>query len=199
MGNIWREQLIQNQDLSKSKKLVLDVKQRMKDISSQNITNELTENPSKLNFLAMYKNEHKFEKYLQMHNFEHRRAITKLRTSSHKLGIETGRWNNIQRENRICENCLYNNVDDEHHFLFECHMHIAERTELFETLQNKTNIDISHPEHQEEISKKMFSTDDLASLNAIGKFICNAFKKRENTTFYTQPCQFIFYQDTQQK
>ena len=92
MGNIWRDQLIHNKDLSNDKKLILDIKQRMQDMSSQTIISTLTENPSKLNFLAIYKNDHKFEKYLQMDNFEHRRAITKIRSSSHKLEIETGRW-----------------------------------------------------------------------------------------------------------
>ena len=198
MGNIWRDQLIHNKDLSNDKKLILDIKQRMKDMSSQTIISTLTEKPSKLNFLAIYKNDHKFEKYLQMDNFEHRRAITKIRSSSHKLEIETGRWCNIPRENRICQNCALNKVEDEFHLLFECQMHVAERTKLFDVLKYKMNIGLppSHP--QEETIKNIFSTDDLTALNAFGKFISDALKKREDMTFYTLPPHYIFYQHNEQ-
>ena len=66
--------------------------------------------PGKLHFLAKLKNTHIFEPYLNINNFEHRRAITKIRTSSHKLEIETGRWNKMQRENRICKNCALGKI-----------------------------------------------------------------------------------------
>lgn len=36
------------------------------------------------------------------------RTIARFRTSNHKLPIETGRWNNVDRENRKCWLC---NVD----------------------------------------------------------------------------------------
>ena len=72
-------------------------------------------------------NSHNFEPYLRIENFEHRRAITKIRTSSHKLEIETGRWHNIQRTDRTCKNCALDIVEDELHFLLDCTMHVIER------------------------------------------------------------------------
>ena len=127
MGNIWREQLIHNKNMSEDKKVMNGIRRRMTDISSQTIVTTLTKNTGKLDFLAISKKDHKFEKYLYIHNFEHRRAISKLRTSSHKLEIETGRWRKIQRENRIRQNCALNKVEDESHLLFDCQMHVAER------------------------------------------------------------------------
>ena len=49
-------------------------------------------------------------------------ALTKLRVSSHKLRIETGRYgrNRIERHERLCELCTSGQVEDEYHFLFEC-------------------------------------------------------------------------------
>ena len=44
------------------------------------------------------------ENYLKIKDYQNRKAICKLRTSSHLLKIETGRWTNIARENRICTN-----------------------------------------------------------------------------------------------
>ena len=100
MGNIWKEQQIENKDLSKDATLVKCIKTRLTDISSQSLISSLKNNPGKLTFLTKIKDTHKFEEYLSIDNFEHRRAISKLRTSSHKLEIETGRWNNIQKEDR---------------------------------------------------------------------------------------------------
>ena len=37
-----------------------------------------------------------------------------------KLPIETGRWFNIPRENRICKLCNSSDIGDEFHYLFKC-------------------------------------------------------------------------------
>ena len=194
MGNIWREQLIHNKNMSEDKKVMNGIRRRMTDISSQTIVTTLTKNTGKLDFLAISKKDHKFEKYLYIHNFEHRRAISKLRTSSHKLEIETGRWRKIQRENRICQNCALNKVEDESHLLFDCQMHVAERKELFETLKRKLGLYPPPSYYKEETIKYIFGTDDLTVLNATGKYISNVLKKREDMTFYTLPPHYIFYQ-----
>ena len=44
--------------------------------------------------------------------------ITRFRLGSHRLPIETGRWQRIPRLERVCPLC--NVLGDEHHFLFEC-------------------------------------------------------------------------------
>ena len=70
-------------------------------------------NSTKLGFLGILKQEHKIEKYLILDYLENRRAITKLRTSSHNLFIETGRWENIDRISRICKQCSKQEIKDE--------------------------------------------------------------------------------------
>ena len=102
LGNIWRDQLIHKKDLSKNTIVLTTIKKRLTDISSQSIVTSLKENTGKLTFLKQIKDSHNCEPYLKIENFEHRRAITKIRTSSHKLEIETGRWRNIHRTDRIC-------------------------------------------------------------------------------------------------
>jgi len=133
MSNIWREQLSQNKDFSKDTKIIKNITTRLQDITSQAIISTVEDNEGKLIFFKQMKKDHKFETYLLIKNFENRRAITKLRTSSHKLEIETGRYNNIPRDQRICKNCTLNKIEDEYHLLFECHMHGIER-------KNSTNI-----------------------------------------------------------
>ena len=46
-------------------------------------------------------------------------AVVKLRTSNHKLNIETGWYDKISRCDRICPVCGLN-IEDEIHFLFDC-------------------------------------------------------------------------------
>ena len=55
-------------------------------------------------------------------------ALTRLRTSSHRLEIETGRWhkpNPIPLSERKCPSC--NILEDEYHFLLECPIYITLR------------------------------------------------------------------------
>jgi hypothetical protein len=50
------------------------------------------------------------------------RRLAQLRTGSHQLRVETGRWERprVARERRICQRCLSGEVDDEHHMVFDC-------------------------------------------------------------------------------
>ena len=194
MSNIWREQLIQGRDLSTDTKLVTSIKTRLRDISSQTIISTLTANPGKLTLLAQIKNTHKFESYLNINNFEHRRAISKIRTSSHKLQVETGRWENIEKHNRICKNCALDTVEDELHFLFDCSMHEIERQDLFKTVKCKINVDLPLGHSREGVIQRIFNSDNVSTLNALGKFIQHALKKRENVTCHVVPLQYIYYQ-----
>ena len=50
------------------------------------------------------------------------RHLAQLRTGSHQLRVETGRWERpaVAREERICRRCQSGEVDDEHHMVFDC-------------------------------------------------------------------------------
>ena len=45
------------------------------------------------------------------------RRLAQLRTGSHQLRVETGRWERprVAREQRICQRCQSGEVNDEHH------------------------------------------------------------------------------------
>ena len=194
MTNVWREQLIQNKDFSKDYKLMQNIKTRLKDISSQQIINTLEANPGKLTFLKQTKMTHNLETYLLINNFENRRAITKLRTSSHKLKIETGRWNKIPRDQRICQNCFLNKIEDENHLIFECQMYETERKNFYNMINSKLNMDITHSHTHEEIIHEIFYSENLGILNALGKFIKIALEKRETTICHVLPLHYVYYQ-----
>ncbi|MES9882143.1 MAG: reverse transcriptase family protein [Sedimenticola sp.] len=57
-------------------------------------------------------------------------TLLKFRTCNFKLPIETGRWNNIERQDRKCNKCNLNTIGDEYHYLFECSLFTTERKNL---------------------------------------------------------------------
>jgi hypothetical protein len=46
--------------------------------------------------------------------------LCSFRTANHKLPIEIGRWNNTNRNNRICGHCNKNDLGDEFHNILNC-------------------------------------------------------------------------------
>jgi hypothetical protein len=75
---------------------------------------------SKLDFLVSLKDTFAISPHLtKCKGASFRAAITKIRTSAHKFPVETGRYENMPRENRLCPfGC--NVVGNESHYMFEC-------------------------------------------------------------------------------
>jgi hypothetical protein len=59
-----------------------------------------------------------------------RRLLTQLRCGNSQLRINTGRWEGLEREERLCELCA-EETEDEAHFLLRCPLFAAEREKLF--------------------------------------------------------------------
>ena len=95
----------------------------------------------KLRFYRELKNTFGFECYLDMKTSEWRRAITRLRSSSHTLNIETGRYKDASnpklRECLFCLNILGHNImEDEMHFLASCPLFCSSRSQLPDPLKS---------------------------------------------------------------
>ena len=107
------------------------------------------------------------ESYLKnVVNSSFRKAITKIRLSSHSFYIERGRWgtNKIKVEDRKCEICP-NSVEDELHCLVYCPRFINKRRDL---LPKRL------AEHKNEFELIRFlCTDDLKDQNKLGK-LCHS-------------------------
>ena len=76
----------------------------------------------------MFKHDFKLENYLLKLSTKNDRILCKFRTGNVKLPIETGRWFNIERDDRICHLCN-SDVGDEFHYIFNCTSLSAERNE----------------------------------------------------------------------
>ena len=64
-------------------------------------------------------NEFRLQTYLtQPLDFRYLKEIAKM--SAHKLNIELGRYNNIERSERICTLCDTKEIEDKYHFILQC-------------------------------------------------------------------------------
>ena len=80
----------------------------------------LREDNGRLLFYKSIKTELGFEPYLNIPKFEDRKSIARLRSSTHSLNIEQGRYRNTPRELRFCQLCPSKSVENEEHFLMNC-------------------------------------------------------------------------------
>ena len=71
-------------------------------------------------FFTELKQSYEKERYLNLKNFEIRNSLSKLRLSSNKLAVVTGKWYKINKEKRLCNFCNLNAIKDEFHFLIDC-------------------------------------------------------------------------------
>ena len=78
-------------------------------------------NSRRLETYCLLKHTFGFEKYLDfIKDVKFRIALSKFRTSSHDLAIEKGRYINLDRNNRVCNNCNLKLIENEYHFLLIC-------------------------------------------------------------------------------
>jgi hypothetical protein len=59
-----------------------------------------------------------------------------MRISDHVLEIERGRYNKINREQRICRQCHLNVIENEEHFFFHCQKNELLRKEFLTQIEN---------------------------------------------------------------
>ena len=131
---------------------------------------------NKLRTYRLFKKNITFETYLNLRDFEKRKAITRLRTSTHKLKIETGRYNAhnnyIRPEDRTCVHCDRTSPEDELHFLIACDMYRDIRNELFSYCVKHNYLFETYTNVQKFIW--LMTNEDMESLKALGIYIIKA-------------------------
>ena len=121
----------------------------------------------KLSLYSKVKEDFQVGNYLAMPSFRNRQIISKFLCSNHKLRIETGRHSNIPREQRVCELCEANKVEDEHHFILEC--------QAYEEIRKDSPIQFENYSSAEAI----FHLEDPPIL---AEFLRKAYTKRDELT-----------------
>jgi hypothetical protein len=134
---------------------------------------------NKLRTYRKFKTTIQLENYLQcIKNRDARRRLCQIRTSTHKLSIETGRHKKIPEEQRICPMCPSQTVEDELHFIIQCTAYSSPREALFKTIVNKHFNTLT----EEEKFIWLMSNEDDNICNNLGHFIMVAYDTRMRQT-----------------
>ena len=107
----------------------------------------------------------------------HRRTLTQIRISAHKLHIETDRYIKDKRDalQRYCDTCL-NKVENEYHFIIECELHENRRKILYDEI----NLICPKFENLEDYDKFIYLlTGENKVSSLIGKFCYESFEIRD--------------------
>ena len=79
--------------------------------------------------------------YLDIVDSKNAIILCKFRTTNHRLPIELGRWQNIERNNRLCLLCDTNPIGDEFHYILQCPHFEQNRKNLIPSyFRNRPNV-----------------------------------------------------------
>lgn len=133
----------------------------------------------KLDTYFGFKTNFVMEPYLSLSSFHHRRALCKLRISAHNLRIESERYNkakHLTREERICNHCSLNKIENEIHFLTQCTLYNSERLQFFNTISDKNrNFSLLNDNDK---ANWLLMQENLDVLLSLAAFILTCLEKR---------------------
>jgi hypothetical protein len=126
LNDLWNSQAIL------SKNVIFLIKQRLFDIAKQEFDAVLSVS-SKCYFYQYIVTNGCLQEYLckpipELYN----KCITKITLSSHKLVIEQGRYNKINRNRRTCKLCI-NEIENEMHVILLCPSYVNLRKQLIKS------------------------------------------------------------------
>ena len=165
-GQAWLSQGVGNEEI-----FVNLFKTRARDIDIQTWSAELNDSP-KLETYISFKTSFNMESYL--YNLEEPILLSilcKFRISAHKLNIETGRRQNIHREQRKCKVCPHL-VENEFHFLICCPLYAELRAKYLPAYY------YTHPNRSKFV--ELMKTENKYIQKNIASYLKQAFIKREN-------------------
>ena len=105
-------------------------------------------------------------------NIKYRKAISKIRLSSHNLNIEIGRHRQIERNDRKCPFCELNELEDEYHFILICPQYFDLRIRYIKKYY------YTRPSMLKLV--QLFQKDNLTHLKNFARYVIEAFKHRNS-------------------
>ena len=143
-------------------------------LPSQNTFHDIQKESSKLRTYSLLKKQIGYECYLsQIRNIDHRITLTNFRLSNHRLKIETGRHQRIDKNKRFCPFCP-DEVEDEIHFLVQCKTYKTFRENLFDKIDTHRNF-----HHLDKTRKFINLLTNNNHINEIALYLHKTFHCRE--------------------
>ena len=149
------------------------VKKSLLDIQEKWWKDNLPTKP-KLRFYSIFKTELCTETYVMSNLLPSERSLlAQFRFGILPLRIETGRFVNMKEDERICQLCKGNEVEDEHHFLFVCPLYNDLRESMFHEIVTTTP-DFVYFDYTEQL-KLLF----IQFYRKLAKYTKRAFERRK--------------------
>ena len=102
----------------------------------------------------------------------------KLRISSQKLLIETGRYNNITRNERVCNVCNCKTIEDEIHFLLDCPSYSSLRDMFFTKIE--PSLPFTRLLVKETLLSHIMNSTDYFINTQLTSFVSSCFELRDS-------------------
>lgn len=164
LGYIWESNVVDNTSF-------IIIKNRLCDIFQQKCQETISSSP-KGHIFQYLTNVFTLQNYIvKVNNRQFQKELTRIRTSSHKLNIENGRFRNIVRNERKCTKCNLEEIEDEYHFVIACPFYQEIRQNLIKPYYRKK------PSVYKFI--QLLCTSNVTDLNNLGKYLLKANKLRE--------------------
>ena len=163
MSNVW-----QNQTVFSSLWISKCIEQKLKDQFIQFWYSEMFKSPKALCY-RLFKTYFYFEIYISELSPYYMYILCKFRCGSHRLPVETGRWRNLPRSERVCSLCDSMDIGDEYHYIMTCSYFINERINLLPPFCHE-NVNIYKFE-------QLFASNNVIVLEKLCKFIKNVQEK----------------------
>ncbi len=164
MNNCGLSYIWETQNFINNGWLCNSVKQILTDQFNQTWISCVQNSPKGLNY-RIFKEKLEFEDYLKVLDQKHAIDLCRFRTTNHNLPIESGRWRNIDRNDRKCNLCNSNEIGDEFHYLFVCSAFREDR-QLFLKTYFRTRPNILK-------MRDLMQIKNISELNKLTKFIRN--------------------------
>ena len=170
---ILRECGLQQNYETKSLCVLSSVETKLSDLHEYNWRNELHKKP-KLNLYQKVKKSYVPEKYVTQNlPPDLRSCIAQLRFGVLPLHIKTGRFSGKSRDQRVCNLCNSNKIEDELHFVFSCEKYNDLRHTMYQKVMKQ------HSDFEsKDVYEKLLILLDYPII--FGNFIQKAFVKRQD-------------------
>ena len=132
------------------------------------------QNSSKLDFFNIFKNDYTPSCYLGLTSkLNERKQLVKFRIGNHKLRIETGRYDQIPRVDRLCPS---NQIEDESHFPIYCSKYSTLRNEFYKKIEHIIP-NLKQLSSSQVVGELMTSSNHYINIQ-LAKFISSCFDLR---------------------
>ena len=134
---------------------------------------------NKLRIYRMVKTEFETEAYVKcILGRQQRSALARFRCGTAAIRIETGRYEGLPENERICPVCE-NVVEDEYHVLCQCPLYTDLREEYYEFLIAEMDVNVHNLSKEEKLSLILSNTENSA-IRASAKFCCQILERHRS-------------------